>query len=550
MDASSRRRRAAGGRRAPAGRPGWSTAPTCVRPARPASRRSDAGRGRDRRDLVEGGTKLSVSSVTGVVLRVPGDGLQAEARDAADSCPRGRRPARGGRRRAGMPEPVPGSPAGPGSAAGRLPRLVLGAAGGRDTRRARPLPRVPGRRSCAPAPAGNATATNGGAGADRLPNDHAASVSPWITPKIRSARAAPSGAPPILSRYLFPEHWRAQDVLCVPHAPRNDQPSRTTTHDLRAGVSSCARCRPVHRGRAWPPAPRRRRSRAPCRRFCSGGPQSRARGPRGRRGRTSGRAPRPSGAGPTAASLPASREVPTRLRGSRSGSGRGQASAQRLRGTIGAWRAKSSADEEPAPIPRPSVDPRRAPAAPVRGRRRTAPADRGRWIGFGSRTRACSRRWILAVVGRPRRRPRSRASRRTPSTRRRTARSVGNPRPATVSSSAGAPSPTPTVSRPPVSLSSAAISFASRTGCRRPMTITAIPRRGVRVTAAAYARSCRPSSIGAPEVGPPTALSIDHRPVNPSASARIAYAATGLGSSPSNVWGRPTENRVSMVGEP
>ena len=181
------------------------------------------------------------------------------------------------------------------------------------------------------------------------------------------------------------------------------------------------------------------------------------------------------------------------------------------------WRAKSSADDEPAPIqPSPRRAARRSAGSRPAPNQTGSP---GRWIGLGSsRAREKRRSSPSNETSSPLHSARMTS---TPSTRRRTVRSVGKPRAATCSS-AGAPRPTPTVSRPPDRRSSDAISFASRTGWRRVITMTAMPSRTSRVTAAAYASTCRPSSSGVRDVGPPTALSSVHSPLNPSVSARAA----------------------------
>src|SRR4051812_28193702 len=130
-----------------------------------------------------------------------------------------------------------------------------------------------------------------------------------------------------------------------------------------------------------------------------------------------------------------------------------------------------------------------------------------------------------------------------PSTRRRAGRSTGKPRPASVSAPSVRPRPMPTVSRPALRRSIVASSLARSAGLRRGRSTTAMPSRAVPVTAATWLSACRPSSSGVWAVRLPAGLSSVHRPVNPRASARMAYAASGRGSSPSRVCGSPTAKR-------
>jgi AI-2E family transporter len=108
----------------------------------------------------------------------------------------------------------------------------------------------------------------------------------------------------------------------------------------------------------------------------------------------------------------------------------------------------------------------------------------------------------------------------TPSSRRRARCSAGRLSPAAEGSLR--PTPTPTMTRPPLSRSIVASSLASCGALRAARTITAMPRLIVSVTAAADVRRCSPSSSATREVALPATLSSDHSPAKPSSSARMA----------------------------
>ena len=247
-----------------------------------------------------------------------------------------------------------------------------------------------------------------------------------------------------------------------PHAPGTISPR---TRDARPRQAfELRRCRPVHRGRHDLLRPggddlsyhvgdsaRAPRDRAPVR-----GPAR----------RTSGRAPRPSGAARQRRRCLRPRDADALSRIAKRGRGR---PPRAPRGTIGPG-GRSLGRRGAAPIP--TVGPRATRRGADRGRRRTTPADRA--AGSASAQGPAPAQAVDSRRrSRPRRRPRSRASRRTPSTRRRTAAdSVGNPGPRR-----GRP-PARRARRPrrpaPRGLSSPR-SLRPQNGCRRPMTITAIP---------------------------------------------------------------------------
>ena len=235
----------------------------------------------------------------------------------------------------------------------------------------------------------------------------------------------------------------------------------------------------------------------------------------------------------------------TRAWRSRSGRGRGRP-PRAPRGRRGPGRRTSSADEDPAPT---QPSPRRA-ARRSAGSRPAPNQIGGPWrvprLGLQRRVGEAVE---LAVEGRLVAGPQRAHDPRRPRSSRRTGRSTGKPSAAT-SSSAGAPRPTPTVIRPPDRRSSEASSFASSTGWRRAITITAMPSRISRVTAAANDSTCRPSSSGQCDSRPAERRCRGPRAREPEVSARCAYATIGRGSSASIVWGRPTEKRGASMAPP
>ena len=160
------------------------TAPTCVRALTACITAPTPGAVATAATL-SSATK-PVSSRCGTARR--GRWSAGRAPAGAAACPRGRRPARGGRRRAHA-RASPGSRACSGPAAGREPSPALGAGGG-DTRRARPFPRFPGRGSFAPAAPGAPRATRPAQTPTTDQQPRRERVAMYIPPKISASRHA------------------------------------------------------------------------------------------------------------------------------------------------------------------------------------------------------------------------------------------------------------------------------------------------------------------------------------------------------------------------